>query len=60
MRKICRAAWYDLRNYHLTINVSRIGPEAAEAMVLTKSIRLRDKADDVPLPRTWDHRDGRV
>jgi hypothetical protein len=50
----------DRRNYHLTINVSRIGPEATEEMVLTTAMRLRDKADDVPLPRTWDHMEGRV
>jgi cytidylate kinase len=51
VQKICGVSWYDLRNYHLTVDISRIGFEAAEAMIVALTERLMEQADDAPPPR---------
>jgi cytidylate kinase len=46
VQKIGGVSWYDLRNYHLTIDISRIGFEAAEEMVVAMTERLMTQNDD--------------
>jgi cytidylate kinase len=54
VQKICGASWYDARNYHLTVDISRVGFEAAEEMIIAIAERLMEQNDDGPPPRTGD------
>jgi cytidylate kinase len=55
VQKICGASWYDARNYHLTIDVSRIGFEAAEEMIVAMAERLMEQSNAAPPPRAGGH-----
>jgi len=48
VHKICGVSWYDLRNYHLTVDISRVGFETAEEMIVAMAERLGQQADDAP------------
>jgi cytidylate kinase len=60
VQKICGASWYDLRNYHLTVDISRVGFEAAEEMIVAMAERLMETADDVPPPRVGGQEGGSI
>ena len=51
VQKICGASWYDARNYHLTIDMSRVGFEAAEEMIVAMAKRLMEQGDAAPQPQ---------
>jgi CMP/dCMP kinase len=59
VQKICGVSWYDLRNYHLTIDISRIGFEAAEEMTVAMAERLMEQGDDAP-PRAGGQEGGSI
>jgi hypothetical protein len=40
-----------VRNYHLTIDVFRVGFEAAEEMIVAMAERLMEAGEATPLPR---------
>jgi cytidylate kinase len=48
VQSICGASWYDARNYHLTIDMSRVGFEAAEEMIVAMAKRLMEQGDAAP------------
>jgi cytidylate kinase len=52
VQKICGASWYDLRNYHLTIDISRIGFDAAEEWIAATAERLMGEGGGAPEPRS--------
>jgi cytidylate kinase len=52
VQKICGASWYDARNYHLAIDMSRVGFEAAEEMIVAMAERLMQQGDSAPQPQT--------
>jgi len=60
LAKICGVSWYDLRNYHLTVDISRIGFEAAEEMIVAMAERLMEQADDAPPPRAGGQEGGSI
>jgi cytidylate kinase len=60
VQKVCGTSWYDLRNYHLTIDISRIGFEAAEEMIVAMAERLMDQGDDAPPPRAGGPEGGSI
>jgi cytidylate kinase len=57
VQKICGVNWYDARNYDLTIDLSRVGFEAAEQMIITMAKPLMAKGADAPSARTG-HQEG--
>jgi cytidylate kinase len=60
VQKICGVSWYDLRNYHLTVDISRVGFEAAEDMIVAMAERLMEQADDAPSPRSGGQGGGTI
>jgi cytidylate kinase len=52
VQRICSASWSDARNYHLTIEMSRVGFEAAEEMIVAMAERLKQQGDAAPQPQT--------
>jgi cytidylate kinase len=60
VQKICGASWYDLRNYHLTIDISRVGFAAAEDVIVAMAERLMEQADDAPPPEAGDREGGSI
>jgi len=48
VQKICGVSWYDLRNFDLTLDISRIGLAAAEDVIAAMAERLMEQADEVP------------
>ncbi|MEJ2168134.1 MAG: cytidylate kinase-like family protein [Desulfobacterales bacterium] len=54
VQRISGASWYDARNYHLTIDISRVGFEAAEEMIVAIAERLMKQNGDISPLRTGD------
>jgi cytidylate kinase len=57
-QRICDVNWYDARNYDLTIDLSRVGFEAAEEMLITMAERLMKQGADTLPPRAGDQGGG--
>jgi len=60
VQKICGASWYDARNYHLTIDISRVGFEAAEEIIIAVAERLMKQDDAAAQPQHGGREDGNV
>jgi cytidylate kinase len=60
VQRICGASWFDARNYHLTIDMSRVGFEAAEEMIAAMAQRLMQPGDAAPPPRAGGQRGGSI
>ena len=58
VQKVCGVSWYDLCNYHLTIDISRIGFEAAEELIVAMAARLMEQGEDAPPPRAGGQEGG--
>jgi len=60
VQKVCGTSWYDARNYHLTVDLSRIGFETAEEMIVAMTKRLMEQSTDASSPRTGGQEGGGI
>jgi cytidylate kinase len=60
VQKVCGVSWYDLRNYHLTIDISRIGLVAAEELIVAMAVRQMDPGEDAPPLRAGVQEGGSI
>jgi cytidylate kinase len=59
IQKVCGTSWYDARNYHLTVDISRIGFETAEEMIIAMAKRLMEQNADAS-PRSRGQENGSI
>jgi cytidylate kinase len=59
IQKVCGTSWYDARNYHLTVDISRIGFETAEEMIIAMAKRLMGQNADAS-PRSRGQENGSI
>jgi cytidylate kinase len=60
VQKVCGVSWYDARNYHLSVDISRVGFETAEEMIVAMTKRLMEQNTDAPPPRTGGQEGGSI
>ena len=60
VQRICGASWSDACNYHLTIEMSRVGFEAAEEMIVAMAERLMQQGDAATQPQTGGQGSGSI